>query len=66
MHHLTQSNFILDACGDDINQVEDWVREQDLTVDQDYTYTLMDVFPPHFRYYFKCPQQHLMAVLAHY
>ena len=63
---LTNSDFILDVRGSDITQVDAWINQHNLTVDKDYTYTLMDVFPPCFRYYFKCPQQHLMAVLSHY
>ena len=59
---LLESNYILDACGDQIAQVDEWIN-QHLTVDVDYTYMLMDVFPPKFRYYFRCPQNHLMALL---
>lgn len=63
MKNLLASNYILDARGDEITQVDAWVNEH-LEKDVDYTYMLMDVFPPQFRYYFKCPQNHLMAVLS--
>lgn len=63
MKNLLTSDFILDACGDEITQVDAWVNRH-LKKDVDYTYMLMGVFPPKFRYYFKCPQNHLMALLS--
>lgn len=62
MKKLLKSKYVLDVQGDDIDQLDEWVNLH-LTKDQDYTYMLADVFPPRFRYYFKCPQQHLMALL---
>lgn len=59
---LLESKYVLDVTGNDIAPVDEWINLH-LTKDVDYTYMLADVFPPRFRYYFKCPQQHLMALL---
>ena len=61
-NQLLNSDYVLDVKGDAITAVDEWVNLH-LTKDEDYTYMLSDVFPPRFRYYFKCPQQHLMALL---
>lgn len=62
MKTLLESKYTLDVQGDDIAPIDGWINNH-LIKDVDYTYTLSDVFPPRFRYYFKCPYQHLMAVL---
>ena len=62
MKKLLQSKYVLDVQGDAIKPVDEWI-DLHLIKNVDYTYMLSDVFPPRFRYYFKCPQQHLMALL---
>jgi hypothetical protein len=62
MTKLLESKYVLDVQGDAIEPVDEWINLH-LIKDVDYTYMLSDVFPPRFRYYFKCPHQHLMAVL---
>ena len=62
MKKLLKSKYVLDVKGDAIAPIDEWVNHH-LVKDVDYTYMLSNVFPPRFRYYFKCPQQHLMALL---
>ena len=60
---LVKSKYIIDARGDEITKVDRWIE---INLDKnEFEYELMDIFPkPWFRYYFKCPQQHLLALLS--